>query len=118
MVWKIFTHDSILVNIIRTSKAKKDGDFYSFFPDGRLSQKSHYRKDKLDGVLISYYTSGKILNNGAYVKGKYQGTINEYWCNGNLAHRTTIVADHHIYEFWDDKGNIIEKETFFRLWFN
>jgi TonB family protein len=49
------------VKIDSTTVSVKDGTGYTFYPDGKICTKSHWRKNRVDSVYTKYYPNGKKM---------------------------------------------------------
>lgn len=49
---------------------QRNGEFKSYFPDGRLEGRAVYTQDKVDGELTFYYPSGQLKRREQYAAGK------------------------------------------------
>lgn len=52
---------------------KRDGRFFSLFPDGAIAIEGSFKADKLDGAWTRHYPSGAIAETGAFVDGRKDG---------------------------------------------
>ena len=117
-IYKIYTADSILINIIQTKDGKKHGNFLSYHSNGQIEIKSKYNNDKIEGEFISFYRNGAVNNKGFYYKEAFTGTISTYWDNEKIAKRSNLKKGTWKDECWDKDGNPIDERTFDKLWFD
>lgn len=62
---------------------KMDGEFQSYYPDGKLMLKANYKAGLLDGISYYYFPDGKVQKETKYERNKII-FIREYDKNGNL----------------------------------
>ena len=63
---------------------KKEGEWSTFFSDGRLLNKSYFKAGLLDGPFKSYQSNGDIRSVGSYKNGKRSGQWITYQSNGDV----------------------------------
>ena len=95
----------------------KFGTYTSFDEDGRLFEKSQYKKGQLDGLRTIFYSSGEVeiqenyktgeidglyksfYENGNvnleayYIEGKMEGTVKRYFSSGEIMEEVTFVSN-------------------------
>lgn len=124
--WKIYSDDTITVmEIVTIKKGLRNGKSFMFYKNRQIESYAEYKDSKLNGEYISYYENGKVHRTGRYKIDKsgyevFTGTISEYWDNGNIAHMKH-QKDSSYYDknekYWDKEGNIIDRESFRKLWY-
>ena len=65
---------------------KKEGEWSTFFSDGRLLSKSYFKAGLLNGPFKSYQSNGDVRSIGYYKNGKRSGQWVTYQSNGDVWH--------------------------------
>ena len=65
---------------------KKEGEWSTFFSDGRLLSKSYFKAGLLNGPFKSYQSNGDVRSVGSYKNGKRSGQWVTYQSNGDVWH--------------------------------
>jgi len=66
------------------SKGKFEGEFKSFFGDGKqLRSIDTFKNGLRNGKFEYYYSNGQLSSKGSYVNGNYDGKIEEFTWEGN-----------------------------------
>jgi hypothetical protein len=65
---------------------KKEGEWLTFFSDGRLLSKSYFKAGLLNGPFKSYQSNGDVRSIGYYKNGKRSGQWVTYQSNGDVWH--------------------------------
>ena len=98
------------------SKGKKDGEYKSFFPNGRLAFIQHWVNDTLNGEVVNYYLNGNVINKGYYKKGEPNDSFIFYYEDGRVRQRSFWVDGYtygEVISFLPDSlGGGVEKEYF------
>ena len=114
-----------------------DGVREEFYPNGKLSARSHYCKGRLNGPCLryyengqlherkmydnqglltgeyqSFYPNGQLLTRGNYVKGEKEGVFKSYYTNGQIMKECSYHAGklEGIYTVYSIKGNVIRQK--------
>ncbi len=62
----------------------KTGIWKFYYPNGNISNISHFFNGKKDGSSIQYFSNGQISDSINYKNGKFYGNIKFYFPNGKL----------------------------------
>ncbi len=118
--WKIFSADTVLLEILSFKNGLRNGEYISYYKNGQIKAKLNYVNGKLFGREILYSETGKITEEGNYdINESFIGTTTQYWDNG-------VKASEHIMKsnifngqkkYWDNKGKIICEKAFNKLWY-
>jgi len=66
-------------------KGEKEGYWEeSYYSNGNLSAKGHYKNGVRSGYWEQYYTNGNLWYKGSYKNGKKVGYWEYYYYDGNL----------------------------------
>jgi antitoxin component YwqK of YwqJK toxin-antitoxin module len=65
---------------------KKEGEWSTFFSNGRLLSKSYFKAGLLNGPFKSYQSNGDVRSVGSYKNGKRSGQWVTYQSNGDVWH--------------------------------
>ena len=63
---------------------KLDGEYTTYFENGKIKSVSHYQNGILNGPAITYYTNGSLLFDGELINGKKKPGSRSYFINGQL----------------------------------
>ena len=61
----------------------KQGEYKSYYNNGKLDIHCYYKDDKLHGIYKSYYTNGKLRNICNFINGKEHGEDKFYNRDGS-----------------------------------
>ncbi|MEX2597488.1 MAG: TonB family protein, partial [Salibacteraceae bacterium] len=62
----------------RIKKGRKHGEFYEFYSNGQLKEKSTYKFGKLDGLQSRYYANGNFMEVGMFSEGMREGVFKSF----------------------------------------
>jgi len=92
----------------------KFGTYTSFDEDGRLFEKSQYKKGELDGLRTIFYASGEVEIQENYKAGQMNGIYKSFYENGNVNLEALYTAGkmEGIVKRYYSSGEILEEVTF------
>ena len=70
---------------------KKEGLWYTYYPDGTLYARIEYLNDMQHGIYTSYYIGGTIQEEGEYVHGAKHGTWLTFYDTGQIHHKRHYI---------------------------
>ena len=65
-------------------KGRKEGEWLSFYWNGKIECKTFYKGGKKEGEIVWYYSGGEIMIKGNYIEGLQEGKWMHYDKKGNL----------------------------------
>ena len=92
----------------------KFGTYTSYDADGRLFEKSQYKKDELDGLRTIFFFNGEVEIQENYKSGVIDGTYKSFYDNGNI----NLVASYSdgkmqgVVKRYYSSGELMEEVTF------
>lgn len=117
----------------------KDGEYITYWDNGKVSRKEIYQRGELNGVSFKYNIYGDLLEQATYVNGKVEGSYikvdgykgikaigtlkngvsvgkyEEYYLNGKLHKTLTLNEQGNIegdYRMYTPEGNIWERAEY------
>ena len=63
---------------------QREGEALSFFPGGKLSQRSFFVGNKLEGEVLSYFEDGNLSEKTPFRANKPEGISLQYYPNGSI----------------------------------
>ncbi|MES2766598.1 MAG: CHAT domain-containing protein [Bacteroidota bacterium] len=63
---------------------KANGEYISYFENGKLHEKSLYKNDVLDGLSVVHFDNGQKNFEGNYINGKYDGNWTVWKSDGSV----------------------------------
>ena len=85
--------DTLTKEEFGVSQGYLDGEFKSYYPNGKLANSIVYKKGRKDGKDIFYYQSGKVKRESVYADNKLIGISREYRENGEVYIEREYVDD-------------------------
>lgn len=61
-----------------------DGEFYTYYDNGKLKKKANYVSGKLNGELLIYDENSNLIHKQNFKKGKFDGEIIQYNIKGEV----------------------------------
>ena len=80
IIWNL----SVLICFSQNVTSPKNGEYKSYYENGKLLEIKHYKDDKLDGEYKSYYQNGQLEGTRYYKEDKLNGELKGYYENGQL----------------------------------
>ena len=72
-------------------KGQKNGEYQSYYENGKLAMKCTYEHDQKNGPSKAYYKNGQLERKCMYKNDEYDGPYEEYEENGKLVKKGTYV---------------------------
>jgi antitoxin component YwqK of YwqJK toxin-antitoxin module len=73
--------------------AKKNGNFYTYYPDGKIKSAIRYKNNLEDGLLLSFYNDGSLKDSVNFKAGHHAGTSLSWYKNGFAKDSITVQDD-------------------------
>ena len=91
-----------------------DGEAFSYYPSGKIENKSFFKNGKREGESLTYYENGKLKRKNLYKNGMKNGIAIVYYENGMIEQKAYFVDDKKENErlYYDKKGNLIKTEIY------
>ena len=77
----------ILCGLFLSSCSSPDGPAESFYENGQLLSRAHFKDGKLEGLREDFYENGQLKIRGNFKDGKEDGLGERFYENGQLERR-------------------------------
>lgn len=88
-----YDEDGKLFERSQYKKGKLDGLRTIFFANGEVEIQENYTDGKIDGLYKSFYDNGNVNLEANYVGGKMEGIVKRYYSTGELLEEVKFVAN-------------------------
>jgi len=109
--FKYFSGRTSLFNC-KESHALIDGEFETYYPNGKLESKGQLKGKKMDGILINRYDNNKLKSKFLYKNGKLMEYLYRGLKNGKKLKIGEFKNGNGVIYKYDNNGKIIEKLIF------
>jgi uncharacterized protein len=72
---KHYSANGYLIALYNYEDGMKQGEFFTYYPDGNIEKHGFFNKDKLHGILIQFSTSKDTLLKTCFINGEITYTI-------------------------------------------
>ena len=95
-------------------EVKKNGEFISYYNDGKILSRINYIQNILDGNWIEFYRNGNLLIKKIYKNGELEGEYIDYYSFGQILSRRFYVNNKldGIYEEFYKNGQLHIKKNY------
>ncbi|MFQ5494564.1 MAG: toxin-antitoxin system YwqK family antitoxin [Phycisphaerae bacterium] len=102
--------------VLADGSTVRDGDFRSWFSNGRLHEAGRYVNGQMDGTWTIYDEQGRKRGIQHYVLGRRHGRWLAWHANGRLARQWAYDhgLKHGDWITWDENGKVIQRERYSR----
>ncbi|UTC67542.1 MULTISPECIES: hypothetical protein [unclassified Treponema] len=112
--WEEFSSFDGLVLVSRGSAKSgyPDGEYTSYYEDGRIEEKAFFVMGKFNGEYKTFYQNGNLKSSGFFKDHRRQGLAQWFYENGNLEKETeydlsgNVINERH----FDKDGNLISNK--------
>ena len=88
-IYHYFNNKMYLMVEVCYKEGKLEGDYKTYYPNGKSLTIGQYEDNLKKGKWIDYYENGNIKTEGNYKNGKIEGTVIYYYENGNIEQERT-----------------------------
>jgi len=96
------------------SEGLLDGEYISYYINGKIEFVKHYEKDVRTGETKLYYKSGKLKEIATHIDGNINGKYIVYWENGNigLEEEYNMGKRHGVFKVLSESGELIQQSKY------
>jgi len=107
--------DTTHASLNGTNTGVKPGEYFEYYPSGKLKMKGFYNEQvNRDGLWISYYEEGSKWSESYYVDGKRDGHSLTFFPNGEIRYIGEYKNDEKkgSWKFYNEQGALIREEKY------